>query len=1017
MTAGTGSIRGAWTEYLNWNEAVAEVIYPTTDTAMPVYMDVESAELQMIAEQAGDRSGDPRKALTQAIRAALVDNGRIDLRVLVRHTEMWSRSKDRKKSPPCLAYLAVTALAAEDMGNTDDDIAGNAYYARLARLLGLPDDDTRLRQQYSYHAEFFWRCLNRWLDDLDGERGIPTAYALTYRYVGLPMSQALVREGDRQKFPVMFAQSGLSPGMQLAPEDLVSYLDVWLGSEHTSASNNLRRLWERPATRERIATVASVELANWDGTIDDESAVTVGGTSLAARAMLVANLRSGFIDQSLGLSLGLRPLVSDMDGQMEVLSTDGSWIDIGFSPGTAGLWRTSYNQAIDFSSMLQGVVRLRHSAEDSTEYKRFPRKVIPLVYDELQSAFVEAERLQIGADSVLLVQTVSSETKVKTKAVDEVERVLATAARPGYSRIDSFNGLPEGWALFKGVQLFGSPETHLNELVPLARNKLTLAGGLRIPSKIRKWSSHSPPEVRAAVQSESDLRVTLSEATSEDILQQWKSSSGSLVASLSDTELGDGDYRVSLYTGDKSTPIQQSSIRLRSSDDVDTLWEHAPRLTYTLTDPIGILSASEVDVDADTFVDGVTTTGESGIEVTRSASSKVIWDSTRQVVSPSAIQIGTPDPKSCIVTGAHHFVLPTYFGRTGAKFIEGECKSCAMVKRFPTWPRNRWHKKSYVDNDQAVAIGDLESVEEQLGPNWDAALDALRHLGGGPISSLESIALQLEGSLLFVDTFIRTLEGLGHIAVDRDASFKATQWEISPSCIAETSQGHYRLTGFWPPESSSEVESSVATLGAALETTAEVAGPAMVSFTSQMPEVGSTLESALPHYTVVSDTGLTLLHALPTLSDVGKALKRESMPGFQTAERFDLQTANWVTSTNTYEPGAYRLRRGFESLYIYRSQVDVTAGFGCVAPVHLVKHLAANDAGLSLAGFAKKSTAVFMPRGCDLPGLYARALIAMSGRPPVIKPVTARDGNKRKCLVYRNVNQEAADLLTTLLST
>lgn len=322
MTAGTGSTRGAWLEYLKWNEAVAEVIYPIADTAMPVYMDVESAELQMIAEQAGNHSGDPRKALTQAIRAALVDDGRIDLKVLVRHTEMWSRSKDRKKSPPCLAYLAVTALAAEDMGNTDDDIAGNAYYARLARLLGLPDDDTRLRQQYSYHAEYFWRCLNRWLDDLDGERGIPTAYALTYRYVGLPMSQALVREGDRKKFPVMFAQSGLSPGMQLAPEDLVSYLDVWLGSEHTSASNNLRRLWERPATRERIATVASVELANWDGTIDDESAVTVGGTSLAARAMLVANLRSGFIDQSLGLSLGLRPLISNMDGQMEVLSTD-----------------------------------------------------------------------------------------------------------------------------------------------------------------------------------------------------------------------------------------------------------------------------------------------------------------------------------------------------------------------------------------------------------------------------------------------------------------------------------------------------------------------------------------------------------------------------------------------------------------------------------------------------------------------------------------------------------------------
>lgn len=281
---------GAWEEYLRWNDAVAEILYPVIDPAVPVYMDMESAELQSIADHVGVRGGDPRDALTRVVRAISIDRaGHINFAPLIQHTKAWTRKKNRKEPPPCLGVLAVTALAAEQMGNVEDDIAGSAYYARLARLLGLPDNDSRLRQQYSKHAEFLWRCLNSWLDDLDGERGIPTAYALTYRYVGLPMSQALVREGERRKFPVMFAQLGLSPGMHMAPEDLVSYLDQWLGSEHSAASTNLRRLWARASTRERIATIAAVELANWDGLIADGSATSVGGTSLATRAMVVAN--------------------------------------------------------------------------------------------------------------------------------------------------------------------------------------------------------------------------------------------------------------------------------------------------------------------------------------------------------------------------------------------------------------------------------------------------------------------------------------------------------------------------------------------------------------------------------------------------------------------------------------------------------------------------------------------------------------------------------------------------------
>jgi hypothetical protein len=58
-----------------------------------------------------------------------------------------------------------------------------------------------------------------------------------------------------------------------------------------------------------------------------------------------------------------------------------------------------------------------------------------------------------------------------------------------------------------------------------------------------------------------------------------------------------------------------------------------------------------------------------------------------------------------------------------------------------------------------------------------------------------------------------------------------------------------------------------------------------------------------------------------------------------------------------------------------------------------------------------------LPQGSELPGLYGRAVVAMSGQPPETKKVSLKDGPKRKCLLYSGVEQSSADLLVTLLTT
>ncbi|WP_067790901.1 hypothetical protein [Nocardia amikacinitolerans] len=972
-------------------------------------MDLEADRLRQVAETAEVDGQEPRVAMAEAVRSVVVDSsGLFSLQWLVSESRHWRRKST--SPPPCLAFLAASVLAAEDMGNADEGLAAHAYYPRLAKLLSLPDDK-RVRPQYMTSAEFLWGCLNTWLENLEGERGLPTAYALTHRYVGLPMSQVLVRGGDRRKLPDMFVQFGLNPGMRLAPEDLVTYLDMWINSEKSAASAALRRLWRRKESHDRIAAIAAVELANWDGVIQGSSSASFG------RVLLLASLRNSWRGQALDLALGLRPLISDMDGRAEVLQTAGEWADLAFSPNVAGLWRTTYVDTIDFGSMLTGLVRIRHSGgSDGVEYKRFPTNVVPLVYDELQSAYIQSERLQLGVDSLLLVR--SSGKTSAANVLTEVEQVLEECARPGYSRIAEIAGLPEGWILFTDVQLFKAPvgTIRLNELVPLARNQLTIAGGLRIPSRIRKWSSLSPPEIRATAQEDTRLRVVLYKDPDNEQIFAESSDSGTLVVGLSELGLTDGDYHVALFTGENKDPTQQASLRLRSSDTVDRLWESVPRLVYSLQTPIGALTASEKE-HGDLFVDGLVTEGESGVTSSATASSSVFWSSPRQTPPRRTIQIGTPDPTSCVVTGAHHWELPpALWERHASKLMDGTCSRCGLVKRFPTWlPRNRGVYSKAMRGSAAppeIKVGDLPTVQKEP-LNWTAAIDALMHLGGGAYSSLQSVAAQLDGSALFADAFTRQLEALGHIAIERNDRGQPARWEISPTCLAESQSGSHRLAGFWPRDAIISLTESQKT--GAVQTLSTADGlPAtfLVATTrSEAERVAEVHEAAF-----APRTGAAMLEALPRLSEIGAALPRITMPGFDSLERFDLRSAGWMPCLDPSTAGAYRLRRGFEILYLYRSSDDVMTGQAAVTSVYLAKHLAANEIGKTFLFYLAGTRAVLTPQGCDLPGLYNRAAVAFSGQLPTQRAVTIHT-DRRKCLSYSSIDQASADLLVTLFTT
>lgn len=159
------------------------------------------------------------KALCSAVADTLGSGG--PAAVFASHmyrTKQWQRSK-RTGPPPFLALLAVFCMAAEQMAAADGMSSAN-YFGRLRKALGYTAADTKIDTAYRRVAERLWGALNSWLVELDGRRGLPTAYALTFRFVGLPVSQALVRKSDRDRLNEFFRRFGFAPGTDVPPSEL-----------------------------------------------------------------------------------------------------------------------------------------------------------------------------------------------------------------------------------------------------------------------------------------------------------------------------------------------------------------------------------------------------------------------------------------------------------------------------------------------------------------------------------------------------------------------------------------------------------------------------------------------------------------------------------------------------------------------------------------------------------------------------------------------------------------------------
>jgi hypothetical protein len=975
----------ATASYDQLNDAIARAYYRTDCAGETVYLDLDDDAL----EAAGVRVGLDRNAVVPA----LVQSVRRFLPIGDKSSAMFSRlsaslsrwaARRRQVStrddtgwdaaPPIVGILTLFTAAAEMMGA--DGAASNNYFSRLFELLQIPpSDQARTEQDFRRVGEWYWDTLATWLEGMDGEFGLPSAAALAFRHVGLPISQALVREADRRQITQMFDDMGLQAGMPISTTEMKDHLAQWL---IRSGSKNLQGMWRREAARDRIAEIAVVEFSTWDG--DGARSTAVVGERRAVRLVLS---RSSDLFTSRYRFAAVFPRAGD-DVPVSLELADGRSEECYVRALDANSSILPFESAqLDARSGLEGVLRLRRA--DDSRLVRHPRKVVPLLRDPELNLFLETDSLAVGADAGVLVED-------KAGLVRDVERLLSEIARPGYHEVNAgTEGLPTGWVLFRDVQvvvgLVEDPPTSspLRPLAPRIAGNLTLVDGYRIPGSIPRWNLLDLPDVLAVSEDSRPLVITLEQRDLEtnEVSESILATGGApLVVRLRDHVKDVGDYALILTRG-RSETLQRLALRVRGAVAIDqSRWSRFPNIAHVTNDPMWAVRARPASDDESPAVVGALTFAGPQPYEDHPHVAQAKWSAGETARASARNKLPASDPTSCTVTGAHRWRYPTFDGKFSYRnrYVTGTCTSCGMTRRDPG---NFWDKRLLRSEKAPVADGPLA---KDLLPaasdttSWEVAVDTIIHLGQGKRTELSAIARQLDDSAIFESHFIRSLESIGFLEYERDDRLQIQRFEVGPTALAGLASIGTIAVGAWDPGNIIRLRESAGLVGARVEVLdADSAGTLSVDAQPEVLAESLRDEGIAPQ----PRAGITMLEALPHIGQLLGELVE--VPDPLRPGEFDV----FAVADNRWLPGAaisvgaLRRRSWAGSEYYFRATEDIENRVVRVATLDTSKYLAAWYLDICLFQYDVRRQELTVPLGAPLPGLFERAAVLCSGRLPI----------------------------------
>ena len=128
---------------------------------------------------------------------------------------------------------------------------------------------------------------------------------------------------------------------------------------------------------------------------------------------------------------------------------------------------------------------------------------------------------------------------------------------------------------------------------------------------------------------------------------------------------------------------------------------------------------------------------------------------------------------------------------------------------------------------------------------------------------------------------------------------------------------------------------------------------------------------------VIRKASYSIANMLPSFEEMLYGFRTVSPP-LEGLERFNVATVKWEPKSGGLTPGAYR-HQNFTRQYIYVDSERVTRH----VTYEIAKIGAARLYGLRLHNYEEKTKDFVAILGCELPGLYRRALVSSTGELPV----------------------------------
>ena len=1022
------------------NEAIAEVIFNQDMAGLPVYLDISDQEVNAICEILEIESTAFESHLCNVVLGIPRTKGWRKIFSEFQGAALaWVRAQTPMEVPPTLALLALLSRAAEVMA-AETDISGANYYKRLSSLFRCEGEETELGNQYRDRAIELWSTLQEWLGAWDGERGVSTVpipknlnqSGRDFKWaIQMPISQARLRDADRQDLHRMFDQYGLDPISNISVDVMSLYLEDWATSPYSA--KNIKKIWKIDNFRETLAAAAISELRLWNG----RSAV---GHGFGIRLLLSASksIRTG-LKFDFNIELRCSAALSVQSISIDVGSDNSHDCDL-FSVAR-GRFRLTDPDLFETESLISRPLKI--STQNSIlAGERRPRQVVPMKLDE-NHQYVEAETL--GTDGVFGILMVANFPGLdSSKMRSQWESILNEIARPGWSVISSDDekvyGLPKGWLFIKDVEVMTARTSAdqiyvaFNALLPQAMPNLSLTRGLRIPGQQERWLVSNLPELKASYPSDEKVSICIENVDGVEV-KRFDLSQRAGIVPLIGIGLSVGRYQIVMKLDDGSI-VGRKLLTLVGSDTRNARTELKPRsFGYRLgstTYPSAMSATIESDWQSSSVLKGFHYVGVDASVVTEvnppnspSWNEQFVIDSADDVIKRNQVSIKTEDKGSCFYTGQHYFEIPEiWYSRPVPRgtILKMRCKTCGVSKIQSALPVYVWNRKPAEPKDQVPEKKTAPLNYQHIPPipikmlgKWDFAFEAMCYLRNGKYSDIQMILSQLIGDEEFnIESFIHGMQNLGLIDVSLDDNFVPLEWSISPICAVLTSETRGFMSGFRSPEFLRILESKIQAVGGVFKQLHNEDLPCSWIFElNDKKDLLRVFEGIYDPISrrevqIVQDIAKTIARGVGTISRLFDVSPKIRIPSYARLKRWDHEQTKWVDTENPLAAGAIQYL-GFGNKYSYSDKDIEVDGEVTSGSVRSVKHKCAQVSKKPLVYYDADTKQFFTRLGAELPGLFGRSLVAASGLAP-------RKDLTKRVVVYSNVEPHLARLIYSQLS-